>query len=407
MYRNILAFVLAAFTLWGCGGKDNANTIVSGNATGLKGTKLYLLKVTPDKLLKTDSAVVDSLGNFVFRLSLTTAEYLTVTSSVNHAAAIFIAAPNENIELILPRTNPWGSMVVKGSTGTMYLRQLNDSLAQLKGRLLRIQQQFDTLKYSYKYDSLRAVLKKAYLEEIDGYRNSLRALIMSQKPTLALINAVYQKFDSASYVLNQRDDIKYYLYVDSMLYKRYSLNSVVKAFHETVSGVKHQLNNRKLNLEAVAEGTEAPNFVLPSFNGDTVRLQALRGKYVLINFWAPWAKSSAEANKNLEAVYAKYRPYGFEIVQVSLARDRNEHVESLTPAMKQWKHVSEYKIWNSAIVKEYNVTSIPANILVNRQGLVVARNVFNNNLYDTLRWYLVRPYLLRRDSLLVNEPKHF
>ena len=119
---------------------------------------------------------------------------------------------------------------------------------------------------------------------------------------------------------------------------------------------------------------------------------------MLLNFWASWAKTSANENSQLVEVYKKYKPYGFEIVQVSLDRNLRELNGALTPDMRQWKHCSEFRMWNSSIVKEYRVACIPSNFIINRQGVVVAKNVLGKSLYDTLRWYLVRPYLMRRDT---------
>ena len=80
------------------------------------------------------------------------------------------------------------------------------------------------------------------------------------------------------------------------------------------------LNNQKLNKESVVEGSLAPDFRLKSLGGDTVSLSKLKGRYVLLNFWASWAKTSANENSQLVEVYKKYKPYGFVFAFVLSAR---------------------------------------------------------------------------------------
>lgn len=302
----------------------------------------------------------------------------------------------------LTESLPFG--VVKGSLGAVRLKNLSDSLARFKMRIAAIKSQFDTLKYSYKYDSVRAVVKTLYLSNIEIYKKYLRAFVNANSGSIVSIPALYQRMDSSHYFLSEQADLKCFLLVDSVLHRKYPDSHIVKAFHNQMAALRSQLNNQKANKESIAEGAVAPDFVLKSLDGDTVSLSRYRGRYVLLTFWASWAKPSVAQNANLIQVYAKYKPYGFEIIQISLDRNMDEIQRMLIPEMRKWKQVSEFKIWNSSIVKKYRVANIPSNFIINRQGVVVAKNVLNKNLYDTLRWYLVRPYLIKRDSLRAIAP---
>jgi peroxiredoxin len=398
MKSRFLPFVAICALLMSCSSKDKANTIISGLAAGYSGKTIYISKVLPSKRLLMDSALVDSLGNFAFRLTLKNPDFFEISARKNVGGIAFIASPSEQIEVTLSRGNDWAQASVKGSSGYSQIRLLADSLRAFKSRIARINAQFDTLKYSYRYDSIRRVLKVGFSNDVVGYRSFVRRFIVANKGSLSAIPALYQKIDSAEYVLNDKSDFKYFVLVDSVLYRKYPESAIVKALHARVETIRYQLNNQKLNKESVAEGSIAPEFVLKSLDGDTLSLSRFKGRYVLLTFWATWAKPSAAYNAGLAEVYKKYKPYGFEIIQVSLDRTADELNRGLTPDMRQWKHISEFKMWNSSLVKEYKVACIPSNFIINRQGVVVAKNVLGKSLYDTLRWFLVRPYLMKRDT---------
>lgn len=400
MYKHILYLFAVMLLLASCGGKDKANTIISGIAVDYSGKKVYISKVLPSKRVLVDSSQVDTLGNFTFRLSLINPDFFEISDQPRKNGVVFIASPTEQIELDLPHGASWSAGTIMGSNGFNQVRLLNDSLANLGGRLQVIQLQFDTLKYSYKYryDSLRRVLKQSFNSQIEGYRVFLRNFVVKNKGSLASIPALYQHLDSSSYMLSGKGDLHYFLLVDSILYRKYPESSMVKVFHKRMLTVRHQLNNQNSSKKSVAEGRFAPEFMLKSLNGDTISLAKFKGKFVLLSFWASWARPSVAENTRLIEAYKKYKPYGFEIIQVSLDRNLKELNSAISPEMRQWKHGAEFKMWNSSLVKEYRISSIPSNFIINRQGMVVAKNVLGKRLFDTLRWYLIRPYLLKRDT---------
>lgn len=404
MFKRLFPFLCLVLLLAACGRKDKANTIISGVAPRFSNGKLFISRVTPAKKVLMDSAVVDSLGNFSFRLSLSNPDFFEITDRSKKDGLIVVAYPNDRLDVLVPDGKTLSFGVVKGSLGAIRLKSLGDSLARFKERIAAIRSEFDTLKYSYKYDSVRTVVKALYVSNIEMYKKYLRAFVNANSGSIVSIPALYQRMDSSHYFLSEQADLKWFLLVDSVLHRKYPDSHIVKAFHNQMAVLRSQLNNKKANRESIAEGTVAPDFMLKSLDGDTISLSKYKGRYVLLTFWASWAKPSVAQNTTLIQVYSKYKPYGFEIIQVSLDRNLDEMQRLIIPEMRKWKQVSEFKIWNSSIVKQYRVANIPSNFLINRQGVVVAKNVLNKNLYDTLRWYLVRPYLIKRDSLRAIAP---
>ncbi len=132
-------------------------------------------------------------------------------------------------------------------------------------------------------------------------------------------------------------------------------------------------------------GAIAPEIALPSPKGDTIRLSSLRGKYVLVDFWASWCRPCRVESPNLVAAYNKYHDKGFTIFSVSLDNNRQSWINAIEKDdLGQWYHVSDLKGWHSSAAAAYGVTSIPSNFLLDPQGKIIARNLRGQKLQQTL-----------------------
>lgn len=122
-------------------------------------------------------------------------------------------------------------------------------------------------------------------------------------------------------------------------------------------------------------GALAPDFALPTPNGDTMRLSDLRGKYVLIDFWASWCGPCKAEFPNVKRVYNRFNEKGFEILGVSLDKEESAWKSSIISLGLNWMHVSDLKYWSCAPARMYKVSSIPSTVLIDRNGYIVAKNL--------------------------------
>lgn len=129
------------------------------------------------------------------------------------------------------------------------------------------------------------------------------------------------------------------------------------------------------SLSQLAVGMPAPDIALPNPEGDTVRLSSLRGKYVMIDFWAAWCKPCRMENPNVVRLYDQYKDKGFEIYGVSLDRTKDAWVEAIADDNLTWKQVSDLKYFNSEAAALYNINAIPATVLLDREGKIIAKNL--------------------------------
>ncbi len=117
---------------------------------------------------------------------------------------------------------------------------------------------------------------------------------------------------------------------------------------------------------------EAPEITMPDINGKQVSLSSLRGKYVLVDFWASWCGPCRQENPNVVAAYNKFKNKNFTILGVSLDEDKAAWKKAIEKDNLTWTHISDLKQWESAVVSPYGIEGIPFNVLLDPQGKIIA-----------------------------------
>ncbi|MFV0365313.1 MAG: redoxin domain-containing protein [Mangrovibacterium sp.] len=136
-----------------------------------------------------------------------------------------------------------------------------------------------------------------------------------------------------------------------------------------------EMKTQKEAQDAVSEGKPAPDFTLPTPDGTAVSLSDFRGKYVLLDFWASWCGPCRKENPNVLAAYKKFNSKNFDILAVSLDKDKAKWEEAIEKDGLPWTHVSDLKFWQSEAAALYGVKSIPASFLIDPNGVIVAKNL--------------------------------
>ncbi len=146
-----------------------------------------------------------------------------------------------------------------------------------------------------------------------------------------------------------------------------------------------QLNDLISRKEQVEVGQIAPDINLPNPDGELVSLSSLRGKYVLLDFWASWCPDCRREIPEVVNAYEKLKDKNFTIYSVSLDRAKEPWVNGIEQYNLNWTHVSELKYWQSEIVNRYAIRWIPAYFLLDPEGKILSVDLESDGLVKSLK----------------------
>jgi peroxiredoxin len=142
--------------------------------------------------------------------------------------------------------------------------------------------------------------------------------------------------------------------------------------------------------KTTAVGKPALDFVQNDTSGNAVALKDFRGKYVLIDFWASWCVPCRKENPNVVKAYNDFKDKNFTILGVSLDQPnaKAKWLKAIKDDQLTWTHVSDLQFYNNAVAKLYGIKSIPANLLIGPDGVILAKDLHGEMLEEALRKYI-------------------
>lgn len=162
--------------------------------------------------------------------------------------------------------------------------------------------------------------------------------------------------------------------------------------HQGIVGIVTQFNEMLVenNKPAPAKtsaptiGSMAPDFTMNDTEGKPFTLSQLKGKYVLVDFWASWCGPCRGENPNVVAAYNQFKNKNFTILGVSLDENKEKWLQAIKADKLKWKQVSDLKGWENATVSLYGYDGIPYNVLIDPQGKIIATSLRESALQEKL-----------------------
>ncbi len=392
--KNILTIILIAFIFISC--SDPNQFVIEGQFDNGGKRMVYLDKLGQRQLEPIDSIAMDENGNFKFKGQIEQPNFFVIR--VEEEMITLLVEPSEKVKLKGTIHQLADGYEVEGSVGSVQVKKLNTQLG-------KTMEQIDSIRTTYRkaladssinMDSLKPGLDKKYAEILEKQKQKNIAFIEENPGSMASILALYQQVGPRTFVLNPTENMEYFEMVNEKLSQKYPNSPQVQSLGNFIVRNKQELEKAKNEDARLGIGAEAPDIALPNPQGDTITLSSLRGNYVLLDFWAAWCRPCRAENPTLVANYKKYNPKGFEIYQVSLDRTKDAWVQAIKSDNLTWHHVSDLQYWNSAPAKVYNVQGIPANFLLDPEGIIIAKNLRGQALGNKLEEIYNQPQKVKK-----------
>ena len=356
------------------GGLEN-NFEISGNISGVSGMTLFV-EAPSDKgtipvaegQINDDGSFnitgnIPGLGYYFLRLSdeknslipitLIPGDHLTINTSVSS----FVAKPN--------------------ASGTSWSRTMNSYLRE--------------------FDQFQQTQARLQLNEENRSKEDVSELFLQAKSKMESFSRTQMLKDpsNAYNIILSMDLLPSVSFDDWDATNLEALKKVTEAFEEKYPGQPaaetfrnqySQIENAYFEFASSVNGTvPAPEIALPNLSGKILKLSDLKGKVVLVDFWASWCGPCRAENPNVVKVYEKFKDKGFTIYSVSLDEDAAKWKEAIVKDKLSWtNHVSDLKGWKSSVVANFGIEGIPYTVLLNKEGKIIGKNLRGEKLEETL-----------------------
>jgi thiol-disulfide isomerase/thioredoxin len=372
MTNRFVFFSISLILLVGC--TDKNSITIDGNLKNKGRNKIYLDRIDVDTYLRIDSAGIKNNGHFKFRFKAAEPEFyqLSLTGS---DFIVLLAEPGEKIKLTFIGNNLYENYEIQGSDGSQKIKMLDMTLADTKRKIDSLKLIYNNASKSPGSDKKEQLINDEYLKLLKEQRNKNIAFIIGNLNSFASIKALYQRIDEKTYVLYDPHDLQFLKLVSDSLNHHFPKSKQAKTLKKNF---EKEMNQMFLNqIEQVARNVPAtkldPN--LKDINGTRIALSSLKGKVVLLTFWESSSEDCLAENLTLKELYNTYKSSGFEIYQVNLDENEADWRQAVKFDELPWISVREDDPQAPVNVRLYNVKTLPANYLYDKNGVIIGSNL--------------------------------
>jgi peroxiredoxin len=373
---RLYLITLIGLLLFAC--SDN-NFIIEGKVTNSRAEKIYLEKLELNGSTPYDSAKINNDGHFTLKGKVSHPTFFILKLNKQKFITLLVDSA-EQVSFSADFLNFSRDYKVEGSLGSEKVKILNDKLTVTNLKIDSITSLIslcsDNNDYDEQYKKWISELEDIYIAQQDFSKQ----FIQENPFSLASVLAIYQKFNSGEYVLQ---DIQTLKMAASALHSMYPQSIHASQLYRDTEKLVNEIRTMEINEYIATHGSNSPEITLPDHKGEEIKLSSLRGKYVLVHFWSANDKTSRITNEVLAENYALFNKKDFEIYQVSIDTNRDQWLTAIEDDKLHWINVADLR-GSSSAVNAYNIQSIPSNYLLNKEGEIVAKDLRGPAIYKKL-----------------------
>ena len=353
---NIVACFILLFTMLSCDNyTQEANKIIL--SIEISGDNKYdevrLQKVNSDysiELVKT--------GNFqdkTLEFEIFVSESTLYRLDFIGRSSIDIILNDTDVSVLIDDNDDLFKYDIEGSPDTNILRSISSKISDYRSEIRELNIEFISANEEKDVQLINSIRENVSFKK-NQFELSLKEFLRSVDKSLAvLIFSDYLSID---------ENVVFWEGIYNNYFDEFKSNSYFINFE-----------NKLKKIKSVSVGSIAPEIILDDINGNPISLSSLRGRYVLLDFWAAWCRPCREENPNILENYNRFKDQGFEVYQVSLDRNKEDWSRGIEQDNLPWINVSDLKYYQSDAAVLYNINKIPSAFLLDPSGTIIAKNI--------------------------------
>lgn len=391
MIKNTnIVFLLSMIFLLGCNpssrtdsGDENSPDLVLIEGILQDGAQKTVLleEMAVREYIPIDTVICDDQGKFQINFRTEESAFYVLRTGGSGYITLLIE-PGQNLKLngVYGQSDNYS---ISGSEGSIALQELSASHKESLNELGEIAKKIREARDLENFPLLKKELDLKFDSITEAFRAYSLDFIKKNQESLSILIALYNLYGQGLPVFDPVSDFQTYLLVDSLLQNYHPEFEASKLLHSQVLEAGAAMSSEAKDKRPDV-GEIAPDFVSSRPDGSKLALSDLKGKYVLLSFWAGWSSLSREEHPYMVDAWKQRGDFPIKILQVSFDEKRSTWISAIEEDGLDWDHVSDLRRWESVIANIYGVEKIPSNYLLDPRGKIIARDLFGPELQRQL-----------------------